>query len=113
MLRGSSSNTLPAVSQTRNWTLTVSATKPLPTAALVSGGKQPQFEPLKSMPSMVVPRIAPLGFWRVAQRAALLGIARLLGRGDVLGGRQGGVGLGREVGPAGDDQVELGRRGRR
>ena len=42
------------------------------------------------------------------QRPAELVVARLLGRGDVLGGGEGGVGLGCEVGPAGDDQVELG-----
>ena len=69
-------------------TFTVSATKPLPTAALVSGGKQPQFEPLKSMPSIVVPSDRAAGVLQVAQRPALLGIARLLGRGDVLGGRR-------------------------
>ena len=85
---------LPVVSQTRNWTLTVSATKPLPTAALVSGGKQPQFEPLKSMPSMVVPSDRAAGVLEVAQRAALLVVARLLGRGDVLGGGQAWCGAG-------------------
>ena len=110
VLKGSSSNTLPAVSQTRNWTFTVSATKPLPTAALVSGGKQPQFEPLKSMPSIVVPTVAPLGFWRYPSTPPCLGlpdcwvavmswaVARVL------------CGLGGEVGAAGDDQVELGTR---
>src|SRR5262245_25031171 len=41
----------------RIWTLTVSTTKSLPTAALVSGGRQPQFEPIKSIPSRARRRI--------------------------------------------------------
>ncbi len=52
VLRGSSSRILPVgSSKMRISKLTVSMTKLLPTDALVSGGRQSQFESKKSIPS--------------------------------------------------------------
>ena len=48
------------------------------------------------------------GILNSTQCSSQLVVARLLGRGDVLGGRGGGVWLGGEVGAAGHHQVELG-----
>src|SRR5437868_10659499 len=41
--------------------LTTSTAKLLPTAAFVSGGKQPQFEPLKSIPSRLFTTVSGPG----------------------------------------------------
>ncbi len=91
---------LPALSVTRKTVLTASITSVGPTATISLGGRHPQGESSKLRPSKLVPSVAPLGFWIAPSDPAQLVVARLLGRGDVLGGRVGLVRLGAEVGPA-------------